>query len=186
MDYGEERSGLVCRESCLVSSPLERPQADEIRQLFGGSAVTKEFLFKLSDYSSATWTQSKSWSVRVVSKLSGTLDRLCGFHRRCGRFHHRRCASRCRQDPYPERQLWIERRRCHHYQGDDQAGGYGRVLQGTDSQGEFNRFFFSCIAVDEMCILHILNYASDPRRRPQARVLVHARAEPDPLLRQIW
>lgn len=27
-------------------------------QLFGGSAVTKEYLFKLSDYSSATWGQS--------------------------------------------------------------------------------------------------------------------------------
>lgn len=64
--------------------------------------------------------------------------------------------------------------------------GMGAFFKGLTPKVSLIVFFFPCIAVDEMCILHILNYASDPRRRPQARVFVHARAEPDPLLRQIW
>lgn len=66
MDHGEERSWLLCCEYLFVNKSCcrektVRQKADEIwGQLFGGSAVTKEFLFKLSDYSSATWSQSKS------------------------------------------------------------------------------------------------------------------------------
>ena len=48
-----------------------------ISQLFGGSAATKQYLFKLEDYNSATWTQNFVASIAGSSSsiiVSAPLD----------------------------------------------------------------------------------------------------------------
>lgn len=48
-----------------------------IQQLFGGSAVAKEYLYKLSDYNSATWSQNFVASIAGASAsllVSAPLD----------------------------------------------------------------------------------------------------------------
>lgn len=111
--------------------------------LFGGSAMTKEYLFKLSDYSQATWGQSESVLHSHAVKPVCLMCRLCRFYRWCCRFHHCRRSPRCRQDAYPERQLQLDRRRWSDHQGDDQAGGCGCILQGPHAEGS-SIPFLSC------------------------------------------
>ena len=101
--------------------------------LFGGSAATKEYLFKLSDYSQATWGQSESW--QAITKRGRADSRLCRIYRRCRRFNHCRCSFGCRQDTYPKRQLQLAGRRYDDHQGNDQAGRCRIVLQGIDTKG---------------------------------------------------
>lgn len=51
--------------------------ADVVDQLFGGSAATKQYLFKLNDYNSATWFQNFVASVAGSSSsiiVSAPLD----------------------------------------------------------------------------------------------------------------
>jgi hypothetical protein len=105
--------------------------------LFGGSAMTKEYLFKLNDYSAATWGQSESLLHLLVGNSGMTADlRLCRFYRWCRRIHHRRRTFGRRQDTYPECQLQLPGWRCYHHQGNDQAGGYGFILQGSHAKGQ--------------------------------------------------
>jgi hypothetical protein len=133
--------------------------------LFGGSAATKEYLFKLSDYSQATWGQSKFKRQKTRANL-----RLCRIYRRCRCFHHCCRSLGCSQDTYPECQLQLASRRNDHHQGDDQAGGSRIILQGINTKGRSHLGAW---------------LISDLGRWPQACILIHSCPVSDPLLWQI-
>jgi hypothetical protein len=61
MDNGQERTGKLCSPFCPLLSRLQRLLRCLIAlcsQLFGASAVTKEYVLGVTDYSRATWTQN--------------------------------------------------------------------------------------------------------------------------------
>ena len=75
-DFRADRLEGVVGKYATRQSPRIHVKNITDPQLFGGSAVAKEFIFGLQDYSKATWSQSTS--------LSPSLSRL---HRSANRTH---------------------------------------------------------------------------------------------------
>lgn len=59
--------------------------------------------------------------------------------------------------------------------------GVGAFFKGLTPKVSLDFFFFKYNNTTCILTMHL-----DPRCRPQARVLIHARSKPNPLLRQVW